>query len=63
MSSTPRKPHSDEPEVTQENDVPVDGTDPTGEAMMKEVRNDRLQVPPGEEESAEKDAQPWQQQK
>lgn len=53
MSDTPRKPASDEPEVTQENDVPVDGTDPTGEAMMKEVRNDRLQVPPGEEESAE----------
>ncbi len=56
MSSTPRKPHSDEPEVTQENDVPLDDTDPTGEAMMKEVRNDRLEVPPGEEESAENDA-------
>ncbi|MDA8443947.1 hypothetical protein [Paracidovorax valerianellae] len=51
MSPTQRKPPSDEPEVTQENDVPLDGTDPDGEDMMKEVRNDRLEVPPGEEKS------------
>ncbi len=45
-------PH-DEPEITQERDVPLDGTDPVGEDMMKQVRNDRLQVPPGEEEKKE----------
>lgn len=54
MSTTPRKPASDEPEVTQENDIPLDGKDPVGEEMMKEVRNDRLKVPPGEEEQAER---------
>ncbi|MDR6214513.1 hypothetical protein [Paracidovorax wautersii] len=54
MSTTPRKPASDEPEVTQENDIPLDGKDPVGEDMMKEVRNDRLKVPPGEEEQAER---------
>jgi len=54
MSNTPRKPASDEPEVTQENDIPLDGKDPVGEDMMKEVRNDRLKVPPGEEERAER---------
>ncbi len=43
----------DEPEITQERDVPLDGTDPAGEDMMKQVRNDRLQVPPGEEEKKE----------
>ncbi len=43
----------DEPEITQERDVPLDGTDPVGEDMMKQVRNDRLQVPPGEEEKKE----------
>ncbi|SFE02753.1 hypothetical protein [Paracidovorax konjaci] len=61
MPSTPRKPASDEPEVTQENDVPLDGTDPDGEAMMKEVRNDRLEVPPGEEEKDEGKKQQQQQ--
>ncbi len=54
MSTTPRKPASDEPEVTQENDIPLDGKDPVGEDMMKEVRNDHLKVPPGEEEQAER---------
>ena len=54
MSTSPRKPASDEPEVTQERDVPLDGTDPVGEGMMKEVRNERLEVPPGEEEQAER---------
>lgn len=50
MPNPSRKPASDEPEITQETAVPLDGTDPVGEEMMKEVRNDRLQVPPGEEE-------------
>ncbi|WP_100208458.1 hypothetical protein [Paracidovorax oryzae] len=58
-SRTPRRRHahtppqapSDEPEVTQETDVPVDGTDPVGEEMMKEVRNDRLQQPASGSES------------
>ncbi|GKT15092.1 hypothetical protein AVHY2522_06970 [Acidovorax sp. SUPP2522] len=48
--NTPKHPHGDdEPEITQEDSVPVDDTDPDDEAMMKEVRNDRLKVPPGEE--------------
>ena len=53
MSNTPREHANDEPEITQENDVPLDGTAPVGEDMMKEVRNDRLKVPPGEEEQAD----------
>ncbi|WP_311223784.1 MULTISPECIES: hypothetical protein [unclassified Acidovorax] len=53
MPNTPREHANDEPEITQENDVPLDGTDPVGEDMMKEVRNDRLKVPPGEEEQAD----------
>ncbi|XDF34054.1 hypothetical protein RBH89_17825 [Paracidovorax avenae] len=51
MPTPHRKPPGDEPEVTQETDVPVDGTDPVGEEMMKEVRNDRLQQPAGGSES------------
>ncbi len=57
MSSTPSTPPAstapDEPEITQERDVPLDGTDAEGEKLMKEVRNDRLEVPPGEEEANE----------
>ncbi len=54
MSSTPPTSHAhDEPEITQERDVPLDGTDADGEKLMKEVRNDRLEVPPGEEEANE----------
>lgn len=51
MPTPPRKPPGDQPEVTQETDVPVDGTDPVGEEMMKEVRNDRLQQPAGDSEN------------
>ncbi|AVS75166.1 hypothetical protein [Paracidovorax cattleyae] len=51
MPKPHRKPPGDEPEVTQETDVPVDRTDPVGEEMMKEVRNDRLQQPAGGGES------------
>ncbi|MDB5895806.1 MAG: hypothetical protein JWQ88_3337 [Rhodoferax sp.] len=32
----------DEPEITQEEDVPLDGRDHEGEEMMKEVGNDRM---------------------
>jgi hypothetical protein len=39
----PRKRSPDEPELTQEESVPLDGTDPEGEEMMKKVDNKMLQ--------------------
>ena len=49
MSSTPKhqgqqdtqRPH-EEPEITQEESVPSDGTDTEGEKLMKDVRNHKL---------------------
>jgi hypothetical protein len=41
--------HQDEPEITQEEAVPTDGKDVEGEAMMKQVRNKKLEEQPGEE--------------
>lgn len=43
-TDTPSK-HSyrDEPEVTQEEDVPVDGKDPVGEKMMEQLGAERRQ--------------------
>ncbi|RZL93766.1 MAG: hypothetical protein EOP82_06585 [Variovorax sp.] len=49
---------TDEPEIAQEEDIPSDGTDHAAREMMKEVRNDRLSVPPGEEEDAVEPPQP-----
>ena len=53
--TTPPKPtptaHQDEPEITQEEAVPTDGKDVEGEAMMKKVRNQKLEEQPGEEKS------------
>ena len=53
--TTPAKPsppeHQDEPEITQEESVPTDGKDVEGEAMMKKVRNKKLEEQPGEEKS------------
>jgi len=43
-------PH-DEPEMTQEEDVPLDGRDHEGEEMMKEVGNDRLSSTPDDQTS------------
>lgn len=34
-----------EPEITREESVPNDGRDTEGEAMMKEVRNKKLEEP------------------
>jgi len=51
--TSPVSPAHDEPEITQERDVPLDGADADGEKLMKEVRNDRLEVTPGEEEANE----------
>jgi len=43
-SPSPRRQRSaDEPELTQEESVPLDGTDPEGEEMMKKVENKKLQ--------------------
>lgn len=41
----PRKPASDEPEITQEESVPTDGKDTEGEKQMKKVGNDKLKEP------------------
>ncbi|QFZ84842.1 hypothetical protein GFK26_19800 [Variovorax paradoxus] len=41
----PRKPASDEPEITQEESVPTDGKDTEGESLMKKVGNDKLKEP------------------
>ncbi|MET3915207.1 hypothetical protein ABID97_001989 [Variovorax sp. OAS795] len=48
MNTSSQRPPSgkrspDEPELTQEDSVPLDGTDKEGEEMMKKVRNDKLQ--------------------
>ena len=43
-SPSPRPKRSpDEPEITQEESVPTDGSDPEGEAMMKKVENRKLE--------------------
>jgi hypothetical protein len=51
--TTPPKPSQsnphDEPEITQEESVPTDGKDVEGEALMKKVRNKKLEEQPGEE--------------
>jgi len=39
----PRERTPEEPELTQEESVPLDGTDPEGEEMMKKVENKKLQ--------------------
>jgi hypothetical protein len=44
----------EEPEIVQEEDIPSDGVDHEAEQMMKQVHNDKLEVPPGEEPSADK---------
>jgi hypothetical protein len=43
-----RPSHNEEPEITQEEDVPVDRRDTDGEEMMKEVQNPKLEQPPKE---------------
>ena len=44
--NTPDARHApDEPEITQEESVPTDGRDIEGEAMMKDVRNKKLEEP------------------
>ena len=43
----------DEPEITREEAVPLDGKDVEGEKMMKEVTNDKLAEKPGEEKDAD----------
>ncbi|MET3443741.1 hypothetical protein ABIC94_004547 [Variovorax paradoxus] len=44
--SAPRRKRSpDEPEITQEESVPTDGTDTEGEEMMKKVENRKLEDP------------------
>ena len=43
-----RPSHNEEPEITQEEDVPVDGRDTEGEEMMKEVKNPKLDQKPEE---------------
>ncbi|MET0543084.1 MAG: hypothetical protein ABWZ88_15175 [Variovorax sp.] len=46
--SSPRtKPYNEEPEITQEESIPSDGPDVEGEAMMKQVRNKKLEQPEG----------------
>ena len=37
---------NEEPAITQEESVPIDGKDIEGEEMMKSVRNDLLKEPP-----------------
>ena len=37
---------NEEPAITQEESVPIDGKDVEGEEMMKSVRNDLLKEPP-----------------
>jgi hypothetical protein len=56
MNTEPRR-HSnnEEPEITQEEDVPVDGRDHDGEKMMQEVKNERLS--PAEDKTEEKGKQ------
>jgi hypothetical protein len=48
-SGTPSYGAHEEPEITQETDVPVDGRDVEGEKLMKEVGNKKLEQQPGEE--------------
>ena len=48
--TTPPTPKHEEPEVTQEDDVPTDGKDVEGEEMMKKVQNKKLHEP-GDRES------------
>jgi hypothetical protein len=43
MSSHKQVSSREEPEVTQEEDVPVDRKDSEGERLMQDVRNDKLQ--------------------
>jgi hypothetical protein len=38
-------PGSQEPDIDQEESVPLDGRDVEGEELMKHVRNDRLRKP------------------
>ncbi|RYZ08760.1 MAG: hypothetical protein EOO24_10230 [Comamonadaceae bacterium] len=45
-------PH-EEPEIRQEEDVPLDGKDVEGERLMKEVRNPKLEVEPGAESDSD----------
>jgi hypothetical protein len=42
-SAPRRKRFPDEPEITQEESVPTDGSDTEGEEMMKKVENRKLQ--------------------
>ncbi|MDB5732558.1 MAG: hypothetical protein JWQ03_2453 [Variovorax sp.] len=50
-TAPPSKPHTnDEPEITQEDDVPIDRKDVEGERLMKEVRNDKLKDKSGTED-------------
>ncbi len=52
MNTQPSPPPSaadPEPDITREESVPSDGRDTEGEAMMKDVRNKKLQEP-GERE-------------
>ena len=49
MNQANQRPSRDEePEITQEEDVAVDGRDTDGEEMMKEVKNPKLDQQPGE---------------
>lgn len=51
MNTEPRRQsHNEEPEITQEEDVPVDGRDHDGEKMMQEVKNERLSPAEGKTE-------------
>lgn len=56
MTTTQPDPRQDpaaheEPEVAQEDSVPTDGRDVDGEKMMKQVVNEKLEQPPGQEKS------------
>ncbi len=44
----------EEPEITQEESVPLDGRDHDGEEMMKQVKNPRLEEAPPQPAPAEK---------
>ncbi|APW38663.1 hypothetical protein RD110_16850 [Rhodoferax koreense] len=44
MNPAARERH-EEPEITQEESVPLDGRDHDGEEMMKQVRNPKLEQP------------------
>lgn len=49
MNAPNQRPSRDEePEITQEEDVAVDGRDTEGEEMMKEVKNPKLEQKPEE---------------